>query len=262
MQDWAFYYPGPTWVDSDVIKNMILFFDGLPMLVPDYLHDKPLISDPAVAAGLLQHGLLKQIHPEQFVDKEAAEQLATQMTDIITSGVLDSLETSIEFHELSMSRLGYYGDAGLAQMIFEELANRGLARETPDGKSIPMHPTVRILVLTLLAQILGPRGAGALNVGLSPWTDRPELIRALFNILNLPGVVTAGHVVQADLTEVGVDLSAVPIEDVLEFRAQNQRSYRVYMRELRRFVREMPRPGGPARDQSTVMAKSCGSISR
>ena len=67
------------------------------------------------------------ITPERAVDKSATEKLATAMTDIITSGVLDELaKEETAFHELSMSRLGSYGDEGLYNMIFDELRMRGL----------------------------------------------------------------------------------------------------------------------------------------
>lgn len=47
----AFYYPGPVWNSGDWIKNLILFFDGIALLVPDYIKDKPDIVDPASASA-------------------------------------------------------------------------------------------------------------------------------------------------------------------------------------------------------------------
>ncbi len=53
------------------------------------------------------------------------------MTNIITSGALDHLSREgTAFYELSNSRLGFYGDPGLAQMVLDELKTRGLARES------------------------------------------------------------------------------------------------------------------------------------
>ena len=67
------------------------------------------------------------------------------MTDIIASGILDDLaKEDTAFHELSMSRLGYYGDQGLYRMIVDELSDRGLAKGSEDSVSVPMHPKVRI----------------------------------------------------------------------------------------------------------------------
>jgi hypothetical protein len=146
----AFYYPNPMWSYGNWIKNLVLFFDGIALLVPDYMKDRPEELDRPIVVGLREKGLLEIIEPEKAVDKSATEKLATAMTDIITSGVLDELaKEETAFHELSMSRLGAYGDEGLYRMIFDELKIRGLARDSEDKVSVPMHPKVRSLVLVL-----------------------------------------------------------------------------------------------------------------
>ena len=127
----AFYYPNPIWMNGDWIKNLVLFFDGIALLVPKYMKGRIEEFDPAIVAGLKQHDLLHVVEPERAVDKSASATLASMMTDIITSGALDFLvKDSTAFHELSMSRLGYYGDERLADMIFKELKKRGLARRS------------------------------------------------------------------------------------------------------------------------------------
>jgi hypothetical protein len=181
----GFYYPNQFWYSGDWIKNLILFFDGVGMLVPDYMKDRFEQSDPAIVEGLREHGLLHVFEPETLVDKAAAENLAEAMAEIITSGILDDLtgeETA--FAELSMSRLGFRGDTELAKMIVDELEVRGLAQKTKDGVSIPLHPMVRSLVLVLLSQILRPYGK-TLGLDLSPVTDRTKLINALSDLIRL-----------------------------------------------------------------------------
>lgn len=235
----AFYYPGPMWVLSDRVKNLLLFFDGVALLVPEYMKDRPGQIDPAVVAGLQDHGLLHILEPETLVDKQATENLAMAMTDIITSGALDPLaREGTRFQELSYSRLGGSSDPALANMIFEELKRRGLARDTEDGVSIPMHPMVRALVLVLLAQILRPKGK-ELGLDLSPTTDRPQLVAALTELLSLPGVPSTGHVISFDLNTVSVDLSSIPMDEVLGFRKQYLKEHRAYTRSVRQFVREL-----------------------
>ena len=189
--DIAFYYPGPMWHRSEAIKNLLLFFDGVGLLVPEYMLDRPELIDPSLAIPLREMGLLRLLEPEKMVDAQATAILATQMADIIHSGLLDDLAgEGGDFHELSMSRLGYMGDSSLAQMIFEELRARGLARDSEDAVSIPMHQNVRNLILVLLAQILQPRGA-ALGVELLPVTDRPQLVSALTELLSHPDAPSA-----------------------------------------------------------------------
>jgi hypothetical protein len=84
----AFYYPGPIWYSPDRIKSLLLFFDGVALLVPAYMKERPEQIDPIMASPLREQGLLHILEPETLIDKPATEQLASAMTNIITSGAL------------------------------------------------------------------------------------------------------------------------------------------------------------------------------
>ncbi len=237
----AFYYPNPMWHRGNWIKNLVLFFDGVALLVPSYMKERPEETDPAIVAGLKQHGLLEIIEPEKALDKSATEKLVMALTDVITSGVLDDLaKEKTAFHELSMSRLGYYGDQDLAKMIFEELKKRGLAKDSEDQVSIPMHPKVRSLVLVLLSQILRPYGK-AINANLNPATDMTNMVRALSELMAVKPGPSSAHVIEFDLNTVTVDLGPFPIDEVLDFRAQNLEAHRRYSLSVRKFAMELSR---------------------
>jgi hypothetical protein len=247
----AFYYPGVIWRDAGWVKSLALFFDEIALLVPDYMHDRPELLDPAVVAGLEEAGLLRILSPESMVDDDAAEQLATTIGDVIASGALDELPHAGPFQELSWSRMGGLGDPELAQMIFEELYQRGLAKQSEDGASIPLHPLVRNLFLVLLAQILREGGPG-LGLELSPATDSPRIQAALVQLLNAPSLEpAAAQVVTVDLDFVGSDLEAVPLNEVVQFRAEHGAEYRAYARRLRAVVREMA--GDSRADDTSVL---------
>ena len=186
--DVAFYYPGQYWHDADWIKNLILFFDGVAMLIPEYMSDHAKFEDYPIVTSLREHGLFHVIRPEESIGKEETEELAKALAEIIASGGLDHLtkESHREvdrsnFGSLSMSRLGFYGDEKLAESIVQELRSRGLARDTEDGVSIPMHRTARALILVLLAQILKSKG-DSMGLTLSPATDQWRLVEALKEI--------------------------------------------------------------------------------
>jgi hypothetical protein len=235
----VFYYPGPVWNSGEWIKTLILFFDGVALLVPEYMEDYPRSVDPVITAGLDQHGLLHILKPEKVVDRAATEALATCLADVLASGALDGLSRDgTVFGSLSNSRLGFYGDSGLAEMLLGELKSRELARDSEDGVSIPMHREVRSLILVLLSQILRPQGT-ALGLDLSPATDQPRLIRGLKELLSVPQAPSAGHVVSFDLNAVGVDLSSVPFDEVLDFRRAHLKEHRAYARAIRRALREL-----------------------
>ena len=234
----AYYYPNPIWDQGDWVKNLILFFDGVALLVPDYLKEKPRMIDPAIVAGLEQYNLLHILEPEKVVDATATEQLAGAMREIIESGKLDSLKADSDFHELSMSRLGYFGNESLATELFKELKKRGLARDSEDGKSIPMHAKVRSLVLVLLSQILRAYGP-KIGAELSPVTDRPKVVSALAEMLAQKVIPSTGSVIAFDMATVSVDVGSVPIDEVLSFRKENLKAYRRYALSVRRFAQEL-----------------------
>jgi hypothetical protein len=235
----AFYYPGPLWRSGEWIKNLLLFFDGIALLVPEYMKERPELVDPVIATPLRERGLLHVLEPERLIDQAASERLAEAMTNIIASDVLEPLkEDKTAFHELSFSRLGSFGDRGLADMILQELKARNFARDTEDGVSIPMHPMVRMLILVLLAQILRPYGE-RLGLDLSPATDHTRLVDVLVEVLSLPNTPSSGRVVSFDVTTVGVDLSLEPMEEILRYRDDHKDEYRRYSRAVRQFVREL-----------------------
>jgi hypothetical protein len=235
----AFYYPGHLWHSPEWIKSLLLFFDGIGLLVPEYKKREPEIFDPVLAGPLRDKGLLHYLIANKAVDKDATKSLVDAISGLISSGTFDALtHKDTAFHEISMSRMGYYGDDKLASQLFAALKARGLAKDSQDGVSIPLHPLVRYLILTLLAQILRPGGIAA-GLDLSPATDQFGVARALTEFLSLPQLPSAGHVVAFDLQSVTVDLSAVPLDEVLSFRNENKQQYRKYIRSIRQFSREL-----------------------
>lgn len=232
----AFYYPGWIWGSAPFIKNLLLFFDGVALLVPEYMKHRVETVDPEVTQPLLDRGLLHILEPERAVDKSATESLAKAMVEILESGQLDSLaHDQTAFHELSYSRIGRFGDQSLANSIIEKLKKRGLARDTEDGFSIPMHPMVRGLVLVLQSQILRTKGKD-FGLDLHPTTEQEKMIQALSEILSDSSSASSGNVVASDIMTVGVDLKNVPLDEILSFRSDHDESLKEYARKVREFV--------------------------
>lgn len=144
--DIAFYYPGPMWHSSAAIKNSLLFFDGVALLTPGYMSEKPLEQDPVLAQPLLEQGLLHLIKPETFITAAVTEQMVDMMMRIVDlpSFAAATKKKASEFHAISMSRLGYDADARLAMRLHRELEKRHLAQKSQDGVSVPVHPSPAI----------------------------------------------------------------------------------------------------------------------
>lgn len=243
----AFYYPGTRWRNADYIKNLLLFFDGVALLVPDYMVGRPVGEESAVAAGLEEEGLLHILEPEKVVDQGAAEGLAGQLGEILDSGALDHLAFDSDPYEaLSASRMGSYADEGLAGTLVRKLLDKDLARPSEDGVSIPMHPLIRNLVLVLLSQLLRPSGRKQ-GLDLCPATDTPELHSSLAELLGLETLPSAAHVIDLDLQVVGVDMASVGLDELLAFREAHSAEYRAYARDVRRYMRELAPLSGDER---------------
>ena len=247
--DVAFYYPGQYWLNVNWVKNLICFFDGIGMLIPEYMEDHLRFDDYPIVSALKDHGLFRVIRPEEVVDAEATKALAKAFAEIISSGKLDYLTEATNkdtkqsnFGSLSMSRLGYSGNEDLADSIHQELKSRGLAADSSDGVSIPMHTTVRSLILVLLAQILRPKGE-SMGLTLSPATDQKRVVDTLGEIISSKdsSSPSVGDVVSFDMAEVGIDLGPIPIDEILDFRKQNYRQHRDYIQSVRDFAHELSR---------------------
>ena len=244
--DVAFYYPGQYWLDADWIKNIVLFFDGIGMLIPSYMPDQGSWDDLPVVEALKDNELFHVIRPEEHIGAEETHALATAIQGIIDSGGLDAIMQSNNkssrsaFGSLSMSRMGYLGDHAVAQGIFEVLKERGLASDSQDGVSIPMHRAVRGLILVLLSQIIKDRGE-EMGLTLSPATDQVRFVRALNSVIESVRTSTpmAGDVVSFDMDIVGIDLANIPIEEVLAFRKDYYPQHRDYRLAIHRFTREL-----------------------
>jgi hypothetical protein len=187
MPDLAYYYPAPYWRtdEVDVLKSLLLFFDGIAILLPRYMAGRESGADPILAGPLREKGLLRVLEPETFVDQEVAEALITAVTELVTEGAFDDLERpEYGYQELSRSRMGWDADVELSQMIIEELIARDLARPSEDGVSVPLHPAVRTTFLVLLSQLA--RGAGRRRgLNLHPATTNLRAVNGLMSVMSL-----------------------------------------------------------------------------
>ena len=250
LPELAYYYPEPFWLASEHswIKTLLLFFDGVAILLPNYMRGRELVADPSLAEPLTNMRLLHVLEPEWFVDDELSQRLAEHMVELITGGAFET--GSAEGHrlaELSMSRMGYAElsesrmgsqQRAVFQMILDELKSRNLARDSDDGVSIPLRRDVRLAYLLLLAQ--EAREAGKRHgLELHPATNGPRSLEAIRSFLELAPMPSRQDVVSFDLAAASIDLTVVPLDEVLDFRKQAHAEHRAYMLNLRNFAAEI-----------------------
>lgn len=238
--DVAYYYPAPfwDWSESGWVKSLLLFFDRVAILLPDYMYGRHIAADPTMVLPLEERGLLQILEPGDWVDEKVTTELATVLVELLTAGAFDDLPEATYFAELSQSRVGYSADVGLAEMLVEELVARGLASPSEDGVSIPLHPVVRTTILVTLAQLA--RAAGARRgMSVHPATSHAQAVTDLIHTLSREPLPSVGRVVELDLEPVSLNLDPVPLDDVLAFRTEHQAAHKAYMRNLQGFLVEV-----------------------
>lgn len=255
----AYYYPEPYWSghQSSWIKSLLLFFDGVAILLPEYMSGRELVADPTLAEPLADQGLLTVLQPEWFVDDQLSDRLAEGMVELITGGAFDAQSVSeAPFASLSMSRMGFAElsasrmgarHRGVFEMIHDELKGRGLALDSEDGLSIPLRRDVRLAYLLLLAQ--EAREAGRRHgFDLHPTTNN-STEAAVRQFMELAPMPSRQDVIGLDLLTASIDLDTVPLNDVLDFRDEHRAAHRRYMVNLRQFVAEICMADRPDRER-------------
>lgn len=240
LRETAYYYPEPYWLagEGGWVKSLLLFFDEIAILLPEYMRGRHVIADPTLAGPIEDLGLLRVIEPETFVDAATAAQLAEVIEALIEGGGFDDLGSVDQLAELSMSRMGLASLRAVAESVNAKLAERGLAKATEDGVSIPMHPVVRTAYLLVLAQLARETGTRH-GLDLHPVTSGRRAGAGFRRLLEVDVMPSRGQIVDFDLEVVTVDLDTIPLEDVLAFKRESGGAHRRYMQNLRAFTYEL-----------------------
>jgi hypothetical protein len=118
--------------------------------------------------------------------------------------------------------------ASFAMTLQMQLANSGIALHlaTDSQESVAHIASVLFRYWAVAGQ-----DDSSLIYNLAPFRSRPRVAG---------GFLTADrvdpHQITEDLCNVGADLSAVPLDELLDFREQNGEHYRAYAAELRKFM--------------------------
>lgn len=138
----GYYYPEPYWLTQEGgwIKGLLLFFDQVAILLPEYMRGRHADADPTLVEPLEDQGLLRVIEPEWFVDEATTMKLADIIEALIEGGAFDDLSDGGRFAELSMSRMGYAALDDVAHRVHVELERRG---PRPRARTACLFPCIR-----------------------------------------------------------------------------------------------------------------------
>src|SRR5919198_4204008 len=119
----AYYYPEPYWLahEGGWVRSLLLFFDEIAILLPEYMRGRHILADPTLAGSIEDRGLLRVLEPESFIDDATAEKLIGVIDALVDQGAFRDLPEVGGLAELSMSRMGYQVAHDLARRLYDKL---------------------------------------------------------------------------------------------------------------------------------------------
>ncbi|MFF7592238.1 hypothetical protein ACFZCK_32670 [Kitasatospora purpeofusca] len=259
----AHYYPGWIWDDASVgrMKSLLLYFDGFALLLPEHHFDTTVAREARLAGPLHAAGLLHNLEPDTWLDAENARRIRESADRSLPPSLVlpeDDPEMRAEIlYELGVP--AYLADPHCgpedrrAALVDAMLETGAVIRRRPDlgPDMIEMPPQAHSAVLAAL--------------GLAAQQHITDHRLHLVGDLPDSGGTTT-YALHRDLANVGVDLSPVPLDEILDYRREHGIHYRAYARELRAFVHELEGVGAPAdrerllRDRSESLADQAATL--
>lgn len=243
----AFHYPWPP-IDGHLIsawlKTMSLFFDGVAVLAAPAEHDLLIAGQEETIYPLHDARLLHILDPDDIIDRSAARALIDFVLQLATSIEEESIRSGRILEDLALLRDTWSRPRALdeqeraaSRLVWKELQRRGLASDFRADDAIYVEPDKWRQILAFLAQAVKPAGR-RIGLDLQPATDDKSMIDN-FPVVRGRQRLSEGDVVAFDIEQVALDMSNVPMSDLLEFREDHGSDYRAYARSIQRFALEV-----------------------
>ena len=253
------------------MKSLLLYFDGLALILPKRQMEAVVNSDPILAQPLLERGLLQNFDPEFWMTGAIAKQIRS---------IVDSLVSDRERvrgwdkHQIGLTLVAQHFVAPSEPLgsVLRVMRKRRLITKYKGDYLVELPPYNRQAILAALA--LAAK-ASLRSVDIQPvtydrkpiWGGYCEPLEPFLTMLTYAGMPSSstrvlpdvdgygpaftirdpaarrgywtGCLLSGDLLQAGVDLSSVPLDEVLDFRVQHGAQFRAYARDLRRVVTDL-----------------------
>ncbi|WP_043472137.1 hypothetical protein [Kitasatospora sp. MBT66] len=232
----AHYYPGWIWDDAAVgrMKSLLLYFDGFALLLPEHHFGTTVAREARLAGPLHDKGLLHNLEPDTWLDADSAMLVQEAAQNTRRSTVQEPLNAARTGDFSGSITADHFGPVEIRAPRIDELLQSGaVTRLRPDlgPDMVEMAPTAREAALMALALVAQQRIADS----------RLHLVGDLAEANH-----ATAFAVHRDLEDVGIDLSPVPLDEILDFKKRYGDDYKRYARELRVFVRALEGIDHPA----------------
>jgi hypothetical protein len=227
------------------MKSLLLFFDHFALVLPQRLYRQVVSEDRILAKPLEEKGILLNFEPRSWLNESDSNRIVGSVFDAMADDLIFDGKAE-KWLSRSTTHFGFDSSATLS--LLAALRERGLASEKEEDTVIHMSPQVRLIILTQLANVFFQKSSDmGIDLSLISFdrTEARDLADERFATRKsqhpASKMVTRDTLefkaIWTDFQEVGVDLSAVPLDEILEFRLRHGPEYRAYIRNLRSFAR-------------------------
>ena len=270
-QELAYYATDWIWPSHnlDRMKSLLLFFDGIAMTLPEQHFQSAVDREPILAQPLLERGLLHNLKPEKWLTKDVAVGLRGLVGRLLSDRSLAMGRYDMD-SRLTLTFGHFISSAEDSSRILDELRAQGVIAGYGADDIVTLPAYNRAAILTALAVALQ---ASISDFSIQPVIrssypeDRSSPVAAFWGAITEAGMPPAAaavtpqsgwedwnwqfdpyqaarryldaNVFELDFQSVGVNLSGVPLDEVLDFRRMHGASYRAYAQELRGFVADL-----------------------
>ena len=238
--EFAHYYGDWFWPEERIawVKSLLLFFDGIALAMPRATAALFIDSDPVLAQPLTELGLLRNYPPNLWLkspfkeDRSVLGRFFATQTELGTCscgdlGHVDALSAPRSIRELAHDR---------SKKEFRKTVegfNRSLDRTMRQYGSSPA--LARALTVNVTSRFLQQY---VTDVWIQPVIDDDDAASFVASAMGEQNTSRA-RIILNDLLHLDLDLSAVPLDEVLDFRRQYAAEYRSYSHQVRQFALEL-----------------------
>lgn len=244
LPEYAYYYGASFWGPDQIdwVKSLLLFFDGIATAAPSEKAKQLIDSDPILAQPLVERGLLRNFtFSELFQESPHFDEAAVHGAIQKAREALDGGDFTVLLKHLAKKDERY---ASYVKSVSDFFAF--VQSQAQEGGRLLYNPpalvggyTARLLVENIQ------------SVRIQPVVNDERIARYAASVIGPPAQSLRGKLITADMHALSVDLSRVPLDDILGFRATYGSEYRAYARDLRKFVNLMSLAS--TEDQLTVL---------
>jgi hypothetical protein len=233
IPEFVHYYGDFIW-DEELtgwIKSLLLFFDGIALALSPEMADQLIEANPVLAQPLAELGLLRNYEPDSWL----------RPNEYMLERYGYAFRRVDEIFEHARQTQNAADSQAIGQIFFDdENLHRDLIRlaDSLDSAKQKYGDTAsqkRALVGGVKSRLLH---WNITDVAIQPVIDDEDAASYVAAVIGSYNTGRA-NIVVGDLAQVGIDLSTVPLDEVLDFRRQYGSEYQRYSSDVRRFTLEL-----------------------